>query len=179
MNILVWLNEPLLLGARVTFFASIWSQVLLFNCILYSTVQPSPSRIGWAPLITPVLLPLQLGLQRPQKSYCNVSSKLSLRRNPDRDHQSGLIKGKGYPDVALRWKNAGSSPVPFPFQASPFKVLHWHIHKARLHTGRCERGDRHICPGKNVCVKQTFTAPAANGRRKAEKGTPADWHGKV
>ena len=42
-------TSPLLLGSKVTFLASISAQVLLFNCISYSSVQLPASRRGLAP----------------------------------------------------------------------------------------------------------------------------------
>lgn len=124
------------------------------------------------PLITTVLLLLQLGLQRPQKLYCNASSTIGMLVE--------ACPGEGTPQCGTEgWKNPASPSVPFrasPSKASPSQsenCTKTYIIRGCVLVAQSEGTDIHA-PAKNVCFNRTFTAPAANGRRKAERGTRTD-----
>lgn len=60
-----------------------------------------------------------------------------------------------------------SKALPFPV-CKPQQDMH---HSRRPLTGRPERGDSVRDPGKNVCLKQTSTAPAPGGEEQ-QRGLP-------
>lgn len=97
---------------------------------------------GW-PLITPVLWFLQLGLQRPQKSYCNVSSKM------ERHRQSRLIR-EGTPWCGTEWGvKSPASPCP----SKPPSPKHQHSWSEKPHQGVREFRAMRWCPRSR---RQTF-----------------------
>ena len=96
----------------------------------------------------------------------------------ERHCQSRLIKGKGHLGVA-RGRGGEESSVtlslsePPPLRSITIPDLK-NLTKTYGIQGyalmpQIKETDVHA-PGKNVCFNQTFTEPAANGRRKAERG---------